>query len=236
MSLRKRLFGDRKASSAGGEKSTHSTRRSELRDAWAAFDDADFATAITAVRPYLGVADSKVSREARKLVALAEFQQGNYSESMVLFQGLAAVSADAADWFNVITAATLADEVATAEHALLIAIQCQNACGHAQQPSVNYMRYYFGCALCDCGQYDKAFRQLEELRLCYEQLMNTDDDFLISNGMPPLMQCLTLASNVLQKLQETMDVQNWLVSFGVHLDENGKRLLDELRGQFDCRL
>ena len=50
---------------------------------------------------------------------------------MVLFQGLAAVRADAADWFHVITSATLAGEVATAEHALLIAIQCQNSCGHA---------------------------------------------------------------------------------------------------------
>jgi len=149
VSLRKRLFGKGKASSVGDQDNDHSTRRPELRDAWTAFDAADFVTAITAVRPYLAVADSKVSREARKLVALAEFQQENYSESMVLFQGLAAVSADAADWFNVITSATLADEVATAEHALLIAIQCQNACGHAQQPSVNYMRYYFGCALCD---------------------------------------------------------------------------------------
>lgn len=51
MSLRKRLFGDGKASSAGGEKSTHSTRRPDLRDAWAAFDESDYSTAITVVRP-----------------------------------------------------------------------------------------------------------------------------------------------------------------------------------------
>jgi hypothetical protein len=43
----------------------------ELRDAWAAFDASGFANAIIAVRPYLGVADSKLSREARTLVALA---------------------------------------------------------------------------------------------------------------------------------------------------------------------
>jgi hypothetical protein len=105
---------------------------------------------------------------------------------MVLFQGLAAVSADAADWFHVITSATLAGEVATAEHALLIAIQCQNSCGHAQEPSVNYMRYYFGCVLCDRGEYGNAFRQLEELRLCYEHLSNTHEKFLRLNRLPPL--------------------------------------------------
>lgn len=235
MSLRKRFFGNRKASSAIGEKSTHSPRRFELRDAWAAFDDSDYSTAITVLRPYLGVADSKVSREARRLVALAEFRQGNYSESMVLFQGLAAVSADATDWFNVITSATLADEVATAEHALLIAIQCQNASGHTQEPSVNYIRFYFGCALCDRGEYDKAFRQLEELRVSYEQLVNTDDKFLESKEMPPLTQLLTLALSVLDKLRGTMDVQHWGNSFGAHLDQNGKRLLNEFCRNFDIR-
>ena len=235
MSLRERLFGPRKATAFGAGKSADLSRRPELRDAWAAFDASEFANAIIAVRPYLGVADSKLSREARTLVALAEFQQGNYSEFMVLFQGLAAVSADAADWFHVITSATLAGEVATAEHALLIAIQCQNACGHAQEPSVNNMRYYFGCALCDRGEYDKAFRQLEELRLCYEHVSNTDEEFLRSNRLPPLTQSLTLAVTVLEKLQETMDVQEWLASRSVSLDENGKRLLAELGRKFDVR-
>ena len=103
-----------------------------MNDTWAAFDASDFAAAINAVRPFLTVADRKVSREARKLVALSEFQQENYTEAMVLFQGLAAVSTDAADWFNVITAATLADDIPTAEHALLVAIQCQDASGHTQ--------------------------------------------------------------------------------------------------------
>lgn len=71
--------------------------------------------------------------------------------------------------------------------------------------------------------------------MCYEQLVNTENGFLFSKGMPPLTQGPTLASSVLGKLQKTMDVQDWLISFGVHLDENGKRLLDELCRHFDSR-
>ena len=182
MSLRKRIFGRNKGNSVESRASVASTRRTELNDAWAAFDACDFAAAINAVRPFLTVADRKVSREARKLVALSEFQQENYPEAMVLFQGLAAVSTDAADWFNVITAATLADDIPTAEHALLVAIQCQDASGHTQQPSVHYIRYYFGCALFDRGEFDKAFRQLEELRSVYERLEASEDRFLDAKG------------------------------------------------------
>lgn len=39
--------------------------------------------------------------------------------------------------------------------------------------------------------------------------MNTDDKFLESKEMPPLTQLLTLALSVLDKLQGTMDIQEW---------------------------
>ena len=71
MSLRERFIGPGKAAAVGAGKSADLSRRPELRDAWAAFDASGFANAIIAVRPYLGVADSKPSREARTLVALA---------------------------------------------------------------------------------------------------------------------------------------------------------------------
>ena len=203
-----------------------------MSNAWAAFDASDFAGAINAVRPFLGVADIKLSREARKLVALSEFQQENYAEAMVLFQGLAAVSTDEADWFNVITAATLADEIPTAEHALLIAIQCQDASGNMQHPSVHYIRYYFGCALCDRGEFDKAFRQLEELRAVYERLETTEDKFLDSNGVPPLAQCMTLAVEVLKKMEGTVDGGAWIRKFGNCLDQRGRECLRTLTSRF----
>ena len=207
-------------------------RRSELSDAWAAFDASDFEAAINAARPFLGVADSKLSREARKLAALAEFQQENYAEAMVLFQGLASVSADAADWFNVITAATLADEIPTAEHALAIAIQCQDASVHTQQPSVHHMRYFFGCALYDRGELDKAFRQLEELRAVYERLEATEDKFLDSMAVPSLAQFMTLALEVLEQLRGTVDGEAWLRSFANCLDQKGREYLLSLTTRF----
>ena len=79
-------------------------------------------------------------------------------------------------------AETLADEIPTAEYAVLTAIQCQDASGNKQQPSVHCIRYYFGCGLCDRGEFDKTFRQLEELRAVYERLETTEDNFGIPTG------------------------------------------------------
>ena len=96
-----------------------STKWTELSNASAGLVASGFAGAINAVRPFLGSADRKLSREAWKLVALSVFEQENNEEGMVLFQGLAAVSTGAADWFSVINAGTLAGGFSTVEYALL---------------------------------------------------------------------------------------------------------------------
>ena len=199
-----------------------------------AFDNQDFDGAIKAVRPFLGVGDNQLAREARKVVALSEFRKGNFTEAMVLFQGLAAVSADASDWFNVITAAAMAGEIPIAEHALQVAIQCQDASDHSQQPSIPFIRYYFTCALRDRSEYDKAFGQLEELRALYEQLRITDDTFLHLRGMPFLSQTMNLAVEVLRGLGASIEPEVWLKDFGGRLDEDGENYLKELARAFSA--
>lgn len=233
MSPRKNWFG-KKAKSQPEELADLPERRTELRDAWLAFDNLDFDAAIKAVRPFLGVGDSNLAREARKVVALSEFRRGNFTEAMVLFQGLAAVSADASDWFNVITAAAMAGEIPTAEHALQVAIQCQEASEHSQQPSIPFMRYYFACALRDRGEFDKAFGQIEELRAVYEQLRITDDTFLHMRGVPFLSQTISLAVDVLRGLGDAIEPEIWLQDFGGRLDEDGESYLEELATGFSA--
>jgi hypothetical protein len=233
MSLRKLWFGKKAAASDETREESVPERRIELRDAWAAFDASDFDAAIASARPFLGVGDAILARQSCKLVALSEFRKKNFTEALVLFQGIASVSTDAGDWFNVITAGALAGEIPTAEHAFEVAIQCQAACNHSQQPSIPFMRYYFGCALRDRLYYDKAFRQIEELRAIYEEFRITDDNFLHMRGVPFLSQSMSLAMDVLRGLGDSIDPVAWLGNFGGRLDKDGESYLVGLKSEFE---
>jgi len=230
----KKWFGKNSKSQPETEAADLPERRSELRDAWVAFDNLDFDGAIKTVGRFLRVGDDNLAREARKVVALSEFRKRNFTEAMVLFQGLAAASADASDWFNVITAAAMAGEIPTAEHALQVAIQCQEAANYSQQPSIPFMRYYFACALRDRREYGTAFGQLEELRALYEQLRITDDTYLHLRGMPFLSQTMSLAVEVLRGLGDSIEPEVWLQDFGGRLDEDGENDLKGIASAFSA--
>jgi tetratricopeptide (TPR) repeat protein len=204
--------------------------RRELREVRLAFEvDEDFDKAISLARPFLESSDDELRIQARRHTALSLFRKNNYSQALSLFRELAENSNEAGEWFNVVTSATLAGDIAGGEDAFEKAVKCQEVAGYSQQPSVPFMRHWYACALQDRKEYAKALHQIEELRTIYEQLKITDDTFVYIRGVPFFSHTMNVAVDVFRGLGSSFNAIGWIEAFARKLDEEGQTYLAEVK-------
>ncbi|MDE0937973.1 MAG: hypothetical protein OSA89_18840 [Mariniblastus sp.] len=204
-------------------------RRRELRNAWRALETEDFDTAAMLGQEHVNATDGELALESKKIVALAQFRKEHYSVATPLFQEIANSTNDVADWFNVVTSATLSDDINLGEHAFQQCLKCQESAGHSQQPSVPFMRQFYACALRDRGEFGKALEQIEELRSIYEQLKITDDTFVYIRGVPFLSHTMDVAIDVFRGMGDSFDPNGWIDSFASKLDDDGREYLQNVK-------
>lgn len=205
----------------------------ELVSARTSLEAGDSASCIREATPFLADRNPGIAREANRLAGLGRFRSGEYQESLPFFEAAATGSDQAIDWFNLASAATLASEPDFAENAFRKALDCQEASGYTQQPSVPFMMYIFMFTLSKEGFQERAFRHLEELRKIYEAMKITDDTFVYLRGVPFLSQTMEAAIPVLRSVMSRIEAAGWLRSFSSRLDNAGGKLLKDLEKRLD---
>ncbi len=200
-------------------------RRPELRDAWFAFETDSPDRGLELATPYMEAAEPGLAADAKKLVALIRFRRNDYEGALVLFRDVVAVNDDAGNWFNIATAATLGGNIELGYDAFGRALTAHHQGASNDGLSVPFMRQYYACALRDRGEFARAFQQIEELRLIYEQLKITDDNFVYIRGVPFLSHTMDVAVDVFRGLGESFDWSTWIESFAEKLDDEGRGYL-----------
>jgi tetratricopeptide (TPR) repeat protein len=218
------------------QRSLNSERALELADAWRFLDAKHWEEAALAAAPFLSSGNSCLRCEANKLVGLAHSKKGEPSAAIEHFLVAVEGSSQAADWYNLATAYTLAGDVELGQRAFALAMKFQERAGYSQRPSVLFMRLWYACALRDVHQYAFAYEQIEAIRPIYEQLHTTDATFLYIRGIPFLGHMVNVSLDVLQGLGPSFDKVTWIRQFASHLDSEGRTYLENAYQAFKERV
>jgi len=205
-----------------------------LRDAWLKFQTDYLDEAREIAERHVHAPDTKMAMEARKIVALVAFRQGQHQAALPMFEQVAAHTGKAADLFNVMTCAGTAGNVGRAQEAFDGVIHQYEGGDTEGVPPLPYIWYYHGCALRDGGHPDAALPMVQKLRPVYEQLKITDDTFLHIRGVPFLSHTMSLAVDIFRSTGEAADACAWIRDFARSLDEDGQSYLAELLKQLKC--
>lgn len=195
----------------------------ELDAGWAAMDEGNFDKAVKEALPHTKAANENLRAEANKLAGLAYFQLRDAPKALPHLQEVASIINDAHSWFNVVTSATLADDLKQADDAMDKVTKLLD--GVEIDPgdmSLPQAKLYYGMALCDMEEFDKAFEQLNWLRGFYEGYTITDDTFLYLRGMPLFPHAMQLMVRVFDGMDPAFDREKWVRDFAVKLDDQGR--------------
>ena len=167
--------------------------------------------------------------EASKIMGQVCVNRRRYTEACAHFQRVLTHQDSADNWFNLATAAVLADELAQGEAAFERALELSVEQGTSAYPSIPYMRLYFCCALSEKGALDAALNQINILRRNYENAGSTDPQFLRQRGLPTLQHTMKVAEGLFLRAKDSFDYESWLGEFANSLDASGRQLLEHMR-------
>lgn len=170
-----------------------------------------------------------VVKDAAKLMGNSYFRQAKYQESLPYFQTATNHNAEINDWFNVITSATLSNNIEIGRDAFEQAIKIKRP--SEEQLSIPMIYQYYACALRDVGENSLALEQINNLREIYEQLKITDSTFLYIRGVPFLSHTMDVAVDVFKGLGASFDSEKWIDNFSAKLDEEGQEYLKETKAK-----
>ncbi|XOV91786.1 MAG: hypothetical protein ACFHWX_16430 [Bacteroidota bacterium] len=198
----------------------------ELEDAWQHFKKEEFEQSIEKASKSLNSSKLKIKNEANKLIALSNFRLGDYGTSRIIFKELVVNSKNPDDWFNLVTSATLNNEIELGKQAFDKAIELYRKNGKKDNLSVPSMMFYYMQCLKDIKCYDLAFEQLDGLRKIYTDLKITDSTFLYLRGVPFFEHSIDASEEILINLDPQI-VKDWLTQFKKSVDDDGQQYLAE---------
>ncbi len=197
-----------------------------LTPAWRALENNDFAEALRLAAAYLNDTNAATHLEAARVAAAARFNLGQFTEALPLFTKIAEKEPTLPHWASVLNAAALAKNTPLTELALSKIEQIYNDPSSkytAVDISFHYILFYFIHALCDAGNFDRAFIELNRLRRTYEIATVTDERELHSKGMPDFTSFLGAASRVLVGFKNPELIREWFTSLAEKIDPAGNQ-------------
>lgn len=211
----------------------HPTNKAELSNSklWELLQGEKYDEVILGAGKLLEHKHAQTTKDACKLIGLSLFRQGKYQEALPYFKRVTEYNPDVGDWFNVVTAGTLSNNLEIGRNAFEKAVQQQLDNGHKEQPSIPFMRKYYACALRDIGEFSLALEQINELRKIYEQLKITDTTFVYIRGVPFLSHTMDVAVDVFNGLGSSFNANEWIENFSSKLDKEGQAYLSEVKAK-----
>lgn len=200
----------------------------ELLRGWKYFQHGDYSKSISEAKQHVHSKDAHVNFEANKLMALSNFQLGQYDLAQQTFEVLARKSEDSDDWFNLVTSATLNRQVELGRKAFDRSIELYQQTGSAENLSHPNMIFYYMLCLRDIGQFELAFEQLQDLKTIYCELVITDSTFLHMRGVPFFEHTMDAAKDILKNIEES-EAASWIDSWKDSIDSDGKLHLNQLK-------
>lgn len=204
----------------------------ELKEAWEYFKSEEFDRAREISQNYVTDNNVELKFEAKKIIALTHFRQGNFEKSTLMFDLLASDSKNPDDWFNLVTSLTLMSKFSESEKALKKAIELYTEFGNHDNISIPNMRFYYMLALKNLKQYERAYSQLEALSEVYIKLTITDGTFLYMRGVPFLEHTVDSSKEILENINPSVS-KKWITSLKNGIDKYGKEYLTEFENKLN---
>lgn len=167
-----------------------------------------------------------IAINGHRFLGLVHFHQLHYAQAWPIFKDLASRTQSVSDWFNVVTSATLAGNIAQGSNAFENAIKAHEESLDTPGLSVASMHFYFACALRDQNQYELAFEHIQVLRALYEKLPQTDARLLDLRNFPHVDAVLDLMADVLAQSGDIPEAEEWLSAFGAKLKGTPPELIE----------
>lgn len=215
------------------EKRKRIEKVNELDIAWDLFKKEEFEKTIEEAEKHLSRPNTKIVREAKKLIGLSLFRQAKYSESELIFQDLSEQSKNPDDWFNLTTSATLNKNIELSERAFYKSIELYNQNGTQENLSIPNMHCYYMQGLGDVGEFEKAFFHFKKMKEFYSKFVITDSTFLYMRGMPFFEHFLE-ASELILKNINLENAKKELIELKSKVDEYGKESVIELENKINA--
>lgn len=203
------------------------TKYKELEMAWQYFQNEQFEKCIEEASEQIDSTNNKINFEANKLVALGNFRLGNFDLAQKSFVTLSKNSKNSDDWFNLVTSATLNNQIELGKKAFNTALDLYKKNGKRENLSIPNMMFYYMQCLKDISHFELAYEQLNELKKIYSELKITDGTFLHIRGVPFFEHTIDASKDILEKLEQK-EVSNWIKSFKDSVDDDGKQYLTDL--------
>lgn len=165
-------------------------------------------------------------KEALKLLGLAYFRQQKYDLAEETNIQLTQDSENPDDWFNLLTSATLNNNIELSETACAKIIEFYNKNATKENLPIPQVFFFYMHALRDIKAYDKAFVQLERLKDIYCSLVITDPTFLYLRGVPFFSDAMEAGKEILENIDKDK-TQKLLAEMHSRLDDEGKQYIDE---------
>ncbi|PAT37304.1 tetratricopeptide repeat protein [Vandammella animalimorsus] len=192
-------------------------QRRLLAQAQQALEQGQYAQAERQAHELAGSSIDELSEQGMRLLGLVYFHQQQYLQAWPIFQKLAQRTGSVNDWFNVVTSATLAGEIAQGASAFESALKAHDSSDDNPALSAASLHLYYACALRDRGEHAKAFEHVQVLRALYEKLPQTDAHTLELRNFPRLDAVLDMMADVLAHSGDIPEAEAWLRSFGQQL-------------------
>ena len=198
----------------------------ELKDAWTFFKSEKFDDARAISEKYAEDPNAELQFEAKKLIALTYFRQGNYEKSEGIFETLCLHSTNPDDWFHLVTSLTLNSKFKESEKTFSKTLKYHKEFGTHENISIPNLRFYYMQGLKDMKQFDLAFTQLIRLTDFYRQLKITDSTFLYMRGVPFFEYTIDSSKEILENIPSRRS-KNWIDYIRKGVDKSGANYLTE---------
>lgn len=199
----------------------------ELAEAIASLESGRFDSAYAAAVPFVEAEEESLRVDANRVCALATSHLDRWSESKGYWKAVFADEPTAYNALQIATSSVMTQEAADGEQWLLKARELNAA--SEEIPGITIATNYIS-ALDRSGQPAAALPYLEEIKQVYEQVSITDPTHLFLRRLPTFDAFLNNSFQILGAVMDAEQCHAWYSSMLPHLDERGKRELNDWLG------
>jgi len=174
--------------------------------------------------------------DVKRIIGLANYKIRRFEQAKNIFVEIAEKTNIKDDWFNLCTSATRSKNLELADNAFYKFMDRNSINGENRMLTQANVLYQYMIALKDIEEYQKAHEQLIVLKKYYAGIKHHDDKFLGQYGIPFIYTTLVSAKEILDKVYNKKQINNWLNDFAKQVDNYGKDSIEEFKEKYYPKL